>query len=535
MYTNEQLMEFFPFKETRHFQLDVVREIIDAYEKGFKYVVLDAPTSTGKSPLAIAIARYFQESYILTSQKTLQHQYIGDFYKTVGLRHIEGKDNYTCLKSPNNYTFSCKNGSCITSKNKTPCLNCPYKIARDEGYGSNHTVLNYAYFLSMNSFEKQTPRKLIVLDECHNVETEVLNQSTVSLHMEDIKYHQAVEFPQLPNKNDSYVSKMEWIKDLIIWLAEKVEILSSEIEETKEKSELSPLIKLKNFYDDILNKGILMTSVINDENECIISHPSNMQIIFKPLYGRQLIHNTLFKFGENKLLMSATVGNKKQFCKEIDVPEDQVYYIACDATIPEENRPVYNMNVASLSYEKKNDSMPIIMDYIKVILTKHKEDKGIIHCVSYEITKNIQDSIQQNRLVFPVGKTRIRDIKLFFENKNDNLVLVSPSLAEGISLDDDFARFSIIVKLPYLNLGDPWIKKRKEIDEEWYKYQTASKLVQMCGRTVRSPTDFAKTYILDNSFMWFVNNNKHLFPKWWIDGIEPRMKSGIVLIKGVTL
>lgn len=535
MITNEKLMELFPFDKPRHFQLDVVKEILEAFNKGFKYVVLDAPTSTGKSPIAIAVARYFNNSYVLTSQKNLQHQYISDFYKTVGLRHIEGKDNYTCLKSSGKYNVSCKNGTCITSKNKVPCGNCPYKIARDEGYNSKHTVLNYAYFLSMKNYEQQTPRNLIVFDECHNIETEVLNQSTVSLLYEDLKYYQAIGFPDFPKKEDSYESKMEWLSDLNTFLEQKLDDLNNEIEETRDKTELSPLIKLKNFYDDIHNKATLLLSVVNDENECIISHPTSLQIIFKPLFGKQIIHQTLFSYGEHKLLMSATVGNKKQFCAEIDVPEEEVHYIACEATIPDENRPVFNMNVASLSYEKKNASMPAIMDYIKVILNKHNDEKGIIHCVSYEITKNIQDSINTERLVFPFGKNRTRDIQLFFENKNDNLVLVSPSLGEGISLDDEYARFSIIVKLPYLNLGDPWIQKRKELNEEWYKYQTASKLVQMCGRAVRSPTDFAKTYILDNSFMWFVNNNQHLFPKWWISGIQPRMKSGIVLIKGVTI
>ncbi|MGH9975715.1 MAG: helicase C-terminal domain-containing protein [Nitrososphaeraceae archaeon] len=49
--------------------------------------------------------------------------------------------------------------------------------------------------------------------------------------------------------------------------------------------------------------------------------------------------------------------------------------------------------------------------------------------------------------------------------------------------------------------------------EKWYRWQTALRLVQAYGRTIRSRYDWAITYILDSNFDWYVRRNMHLFPK----------------------
>ena len=58
----------------------------------------------------------------------------------------------------------------------------------------------------------------------------------------------------------------------------------------------------------------------------------------------------------------------------------------------------------------------------------------------------------------------------------------------------------MIAKLPYAYLGDKRVKRRSELDENWYKLHTAQKLIQACGRSIRSDTDYATTYILDQAF-----------------------------------
>jgi ATP-dependent DNA helicase DinG len=83
----------FPFPVLRERQSYVLKEIYAALASGYKYIVLEAPTGFGKSPVAIAVARTLGTSYICTSTKDLQTQYGRDFpYVKVA----KGKNNFIC-------------------------------------------------------------------------------------------------------------------------------------------------------------------------------------------------------------------------------------------------------------------------------------------------------------------------------------------------------------------------------------------------------------------------------------------------------
>jgi len=64
-----------------------------AFSSGYKYVVLEAPTGTGKTPVAVAAALSLGSSYICTSTKELQTQYHRDFRY---VKIAKGKQNFTC-------------------------------------------------------------------------------------------------------------------------------------------------------------------------------------------------------------------------------------------------------------------------------------------------------------------------------------------------------------------------------------------------------------------------------------------------------
>ena len=97
-------------------------------------------------------------------------------------------------------------------------------------------------------------------------------------------------------------------------------------------------------------------------------------------------------------------------------------------------------------------------------------------------------------------------------------MLISPSLHTGLDLKDKQSRFQILVKIPYPSKADRWIAKKLEVDGgRWYNWQTALRLVQACGRSIRSKDDWAKTYILDSAFDRFIRENN--LPLWFREGI----------------
>ncbi|MGC1929530.1 MAG: hypothetical protein WA667_11185 [Candidatus Nitrosopolaris sp.] len=73
--TVDDFIKNFPFPTVRDSQTSVLKEIDAALASDYKYILLEAPTGFGKSPVAIAVALTLGTSYICTSTKDLQTQY----------------------------------------------------------------------------------------------------------------------------------------------------------------------------------------------------------------------------------------------------------------------------------------------------------------------------------------------------------------------------------------------------------------------------------------------------------------------------
>jgi Rad3-related DNA helicase len=57
-------------------------------------------------------------------------------------------------------------------------------------------------------------------------------------------------------------------------------------------------------------------------------------------------------------------------------------------------------------------------------------------------------------------------------------------------------------------------------DRGWYDWNTALRLVQTYGRSVRSETDSAVTYVLDSNFTSFVRAHRELFPTYFLEALS---------------
>ena len=118
--------------------------------------------------------------------------------------------------------------------------------------------------------------------------------------------------------------------------------------------------------------------------------------------------------------------------------------------------------------------------------------------------------------------TKNRDRKLQEYKSNENSVLVSPSMSEGVDLPGDQCRFQIIYKLPLMKLSEQ-VRKRLDEDEEWYDYRTSISLVQTFGRGIRFDGDYCTTYVVDSRFEEFVKNDKkqnHFLPDYVLNAIR---------------
>ena len=94
----------------------------------------------------------------------------------------------------------------------------------------------------------------------------------------------------------------------------------------------------------------------------------------------------------------------------------------------------------------------------------------------------IKENISQTnarRLIVTDPQIQRDEVIFQFTKTMKPTVLISPSLHTGLDLKDELSRFQIITKIPYPNKSDRWTNAKRNMDTEWYYWQTALKLISL--------------------------------------------------------
>ncbi|HEY9387667.1 MAG TPA: ATP-dependent DNA helicase [Nitrososphaeraceae archaeon] len=463
---------------------------------------------------------------------------------------------------------------------------CEYFNQLNIALSSGHSIFNYSNFLAFLPNSKILhPRELLVLDEGHLLETEIVKFRGLSLSKRRWKRY----IQDLQMVDYGYDNLEQWIEFLIeletrmltlIGNTSMIELLALQRKikyglhsldgVAKGKYESKPttgskkkrVVSASNLYDsddeiaqkyqenisisganiseelaaDAIRDTERLTITINN----ILSNPRNWIIAEIKKEGYEVIKVELkpldispyckhvFEKCSKVLIMSATILDPKAFCRSVGLMYDkEVKFIQVKSDFPIENRPIYPMNIAYLNFNNLQlpDIKSSITKTIDNIMTIHKKDKGIVHTTSYEQLNFIKEKIsQENTRRLLVTDPEIQRDEIIQEHINSikPTVLISPSLHTGLDLKGELSRFQIITKVPYPNKNDRWINAKRNLDEDWYYWQTALKLVQASGRSIRSKEDWAKTYILDSAFGYFVNKNRDILPDWFMQAVRGR-------------
>jgi hypothetical protein len=54
----------------------------------------------------------------------------------------------------------------------------------------------------------------------------------------------------------------------------------------------------------------------------------------------------------------------------------------------------------------------------------------------------------------------------------------------------------------------------------WYNWNTLLRLIQACGRSIRSKDDYAATYIIDSKFRHLLSQTTGKVPAWFMESIQ---------------
>lgn len=529
---NHDIMGSFPQGyEPNDSQKYILEEIGIALSQGKKYIIIQAPTATGKSMIAKTFANYskdcssdfaasvdnnsifspnYSEEYerfgtaILTCTKSLQDQYISLFPSG---RCFKGRSNYPCDV---NDEVSCESGMCFfDKKTKAKCIathRCPYFNARNETIKNKCQFLNYSVFMAL--YPQVKNKDFIVCDEASELESLLVNEFTATINIKLLK-KTLKNVPVTPTVSDSYESYYYWISS-VAGLCEDIVIeMESKLGKKKKisKEDYEKYSKAKDYF-----RKFSMLQGSWYQTNYIISRENDL-LIFKPYEVDRLAKN-IFDYGDVNILMSATIVDHKNFAKTLGI--DDYYYIEAPCALDAKKAPIRCVDKYKVSYNNKNSVLPILAHLSKQICEKHKGQKGLIHTHSMEILGYVKKEMgKDKRYLYREPGISNEDIYKEHKEREDDTVMVSPSMTHGIDLKDNLGEFQIILKAPYSPLGDDRIKKKFNEDKEWYQNNMLSTLIQACGRCNRIQSDYAVTYILDGVAVDAIRRNMDKLPKYF--------------------
>ena len=526
------LLEYFPTGyKPRPQQTKGLLQIEEAIAKGTKVIVIEAPTGSGKSFISKTLGNAANEAhpeyrnmvfnyhaydkdigsslsrfpahgcFALTTTKALQNQYKTLFNDAAVFK---GKTNYQCDVDPD---VTVDQAPCLLSPNlKRQCWDehrCPYYEARNDALIERFTVLNYASFFNLPEHLKK--RQIIVADECSELEEEI-----VKFYSADVIYKRLaqaeISFSKLTTEEPKLA--LGWVVDL----AESAK-LAIDTHTGRGKFENTKVELHKQQYRRELYEA-LTTIIANWDNTQYIIEKDGDKATFTPLKIDRLAH-CLLDYAGTIILMSATIVDKDAFTRTFGITNFE--YIEFDTTFDPKKSPIYCSTKHPLNYRLMEKNLPPVIKMAKTIAESHKHEKGIIHTHSFLITNALAKELTGKRYLFREEGSTNENIVAEHGLREDDTVLVSPSLSMGLDLNGDLGKWQIIMKMPYPGLGSKRVKKMADMDSNWYRMKMFIALIQASGRCTRSEEDTAVTYILDGSSAKAIIDNKHILPKHFID------------------
>jgi ATP-dependent DNA helicase DinG len=547
-------------------QVKIVNDIENAINSGYRRILLCAPTGIGKSHIAITLAKQFGRSFVVTAQKQLQDQYVSDF---PFLHAIKGKSTYPCLdlmKERNVHTkktamqlgLNCSIGVCEKGKKKIrledgfvkevpdyckhkPSLddfqvsdqgleseqvNCTLKNAclyYEKKYAAglaSHGIFNYdSYFQAKKYSSILKPymdRPVMIFDEAHEIEDRIIGFigiDIVKTHLTDV----GLSF-------DNYdVTDLKLVEALLEDLIRAYSGLNKDI--TWQRRHQKEVTRIKNrlerfrtAYDELIQnrENFIVNNVERDDKNKITS------VSIRPLDISQYAEQ--FFDAPHQIFMSATLS-KNMLCNMTGFDPDKVAFIDVEKSpFPKENRKITFLNTRFVSWRSTPEDKTAVIEEIDKIMQKHANERGLILTSSiaycYEIKNQLSESSAKRiRMLHSQGdedkKTKEEILKEHAEKGNS--VLLSSSAWVGLDLKDDLSRFQIIAKVPYPNLSEKRVKIKMGKNQGWYDNVTLIKLLQGFGRSVRSESDIAVTYVLDGNARKLLDKMRSHVPKSFHD------------------
>ena len=519
------------FPSYRPIQLEAIEQA--AY--GDKRVQgLCAPTGCGKSLVATTIQRLTGwRTAITTPLKGHQDQY-GENFESIGLCDIRGKTNYQCQDRRD---LTCRDGQRVGCRYfaKDSSSACVYDQVKRKVKNKDLVCANFSYWLNVNDKahglergknEGPNPFECLVVDEAHQAPFILADYLAVHLYEKELKEMLGVDVLRSDSISDwkKYAAEQYREADLQLENMERILLCKGRSASSKELEHTSRLESLVDKLEKILD---------TNEKDWVCEYQEGgkygrswkFDVIWPGMYAERY----LFLGIPRIVLMSATLRPKTLGL--LGLRKDDYDFREWPRIFPANRHPILYAPARDaagksirINYKTEDTDLRLWVDWIDMILDGRQDRKGIIHSVSYQRQEYLMQHSRYRSSM--VGNTadpesgRASDICEEFKNSKPPKTLVSPSFSTGWDFPGSTCEYIIVPKIPFPNGKSKIMQARKERDESYLSYIAMQELVQACGRGMRSMDDRCECLILDANWGWFVQQNRGLAPRWFVDSVR---------------
>ncbi|SIR90974.1 helicase C-terminal domain-containing protein [Natronorubrum thiooxidans] len=535
----ERIFDEFPAPSYRGTQEQALRDIRDAFAAGNDVVLVRAPTGSGKSLLARAVAgcaRRVDEAdpsdatgaYYTTPQVSQLDDVAADDL-LADLNVIRGKSNYTCIL-PDERETPVNQAPCVRERGYDCSVKhrCPY--FSDRAIASNREIaaMTLAYFMQTAGSEVFRKRDVVVVDEAHGLAEWAEMYATIQLGPRTVPFWDDLRVPEV----DGLERAVQYAENVAqICTRRKDDLLAQDAlsaTEVRTRDRLQELIgELEWFVSDYRDPQSPTTWLV-DQSEPSSARaqrrdedddPAGGPLTIKPMSPEKYLQHTVWDRGNKFALLSATILNKAAFCRQVGLDPATVALVDVEHTFPVENRPLYDVTQGKMTYDQRSETTPKIARTIVRLMQHHPDEKGLIHAHSYSIQERLAELLAD----FGVGdrvRTHDRDGRDAaleeWKASDEPDVFLSVKMEEALDLKGDLCRWQVLCKAPFLNTGDSRVAHRLEDGQwAWYYRTTLRTIIQACGRVVRAPDDYGATYLADLSLLDCFERARTDMPDWF--------------------
>ena len=319
---------YFPFSKSREAQSRIIDAVLNGFQNGKKYAVIEAGTGIGKSAIGVTLARYLNGnlpvvnedtfsngSYFLTTQRILQDQYEKDFLKK-GMISLYSSSNYTCSVDKK---ASCKDiltglrTNSLPKKYDTCNYKCQYKAKKKLFESEQLGITNFSYFLTEKNYSRKLPnKKVLIIDEAHNLESELTRFIEISVSE---YFSEKILKLKIPKEIDTQFKSFKWIKEIYYEeLKRKTAFISKQLDKFGlNSSKLEEFKKITARYEMLtshLAKIEQFISIYEKDNWVFDIEKTNekySKFIFKPIDISNYAKQYLLQYADYVIFMSATI------------------------------------------------------------------------------------------------------------------------------------------------------------------------------------------------------------------------------------